>query len=104
MKTIRRTFFAIAAVALLMNPTSAGLMDESDCITGPTIYGLSDLSDRLRQLDDRIVACFNYSQEVEVKNHNRQEDTIENLERRVSQLESLVTDLEKKIDDLGELR
>lgn len=94
MKTFGRAFLAILATALLFNSSSAGLLDQTKCTSG-SYYSMP--GGELKELDDRIVACFNYSQEIETENHNRQARTIDLLEQRISSLETLIFALDDKV-------
>ena len=77
----------------------AGIMDASDCKNGPNSYR-SGLEGVLDELDKRVVACFNYSQDIEIENHNEQVDSINRLVGRIADLELAVSSLEGRIDDL----
>ena len=53
-----------------------------------------DLQDAIVLVEKRLVACFNYSQEVEVENHNMQADDLRHLRLRLDVLEARVHELE----------
>lgn len=77
----------VVALALLAaGPTVsyAGLLDESDCkhLGVPT-----DLDDALNRLNKRIIACFNYQQELARQREADYQRTISSLELRIRALE-----------------
>lgn len=99
MKKASNILAATAIFCMTATVAVAGLMDETECKRGSFT-----ISNPYEQLDSRIVACFNYTQEVEINNHNSQERLITYLEQRVSRLESIVESLELKVDDLQRQR
>lgn len=80
-------------VVLFSTSAHAGAMDRSDCRNGPYSYS-SDVNGALNALDKRVVACFNYSQDIEVENHNIQARSITLLVEQINRLEQRIQALE----------
>ncbi len=80
----------IAIVAFLAGSVVAafGALNREDCISGPSI------KDPMRYLDQRIVACFNYTNEVEVQNYNKLIGLINDHEARLHALEQRMAPFE----------
>ncbi|WP_156390476.1 hypothetical protein [Rhizobium sp. Root1203] len=92
--TIGTALFLVAATA-----SSAGLMDRSDCLNGPTSF-YSGVDGALSSLQKRLVACFNYGNEVEVENHNAQAREIGLLHAKIDRLEQQLAIQESKLSIL----
>ncbi len=73
----------IAVVSFLAGSVlvASAALDKTDCMSGP------DIKDPLRYLDQRIVACFNYTNDVEVQNFNKLIGYINDHEARLHALE-----------------
>ncbi|MBB3313107.1 hypothetical protein FHT78_004895 [Rhizobium sp. BK196] len=89
-----------ALVLLAAGVSSAGIMDRSDCLNGPTSFG-SGVGPVIDSLQKRLVACFNYGNEIEVENHNSQAQQIQMLAKKIDELESRLVTQELQISTLN---
>ena len=86
-------YFLVLMLGLSATSALAGAMDRSDCRNGPYSYS-NDVNGALNSLDKRIVACFNYSQDIEIENHNIQARSITLLVEQINRLEQRIQALE----------
>lgn len=82
-------------IALLPNLAVAGAMDRNDCLNGPISFQ-TGVAGAIDSIDKRVVACFNYSNSIEIENHNDQSRYIQILESRIMMLETRLIKLEQQ--------
>lgn len=79
--------------ASLGSAAQAGFMDQSDCLNGPVSFR-SGLEGVLDELSKRVVACFNYSESLNVERHNDQAADLRRLQDEIDRLSTRVQTLE----------
>jgi hypothetical protein len=89
---VRSILLAAALVALSPTLSNAGILDESDCKNLGTPY---DLDDTLNRLNKRIIACFNYQQDLARSRDADYRLAISELELRIRTLETSLRNLKK---------